>query len=704
MEPSDIKNLKFISDFSIIKKILENISCGVWVTDKHDRINYVNKPLAKIAGISMKQLTGMKIPDSFSAETMQYFFPVYNKAKKTLKSVQYKSLRIETPKKRKTLQSGWLIPILKDSKYDGMICTVNDTTYEVRYKELFEHTQNCVAVYIAIENGKDFIVADFNKAAERAEKVKRINILGRKITEVFPSVKDFGLFEVLQKVYKTGIPENLAVSFYKDERILGWRENHVYRISTGEVIAVYNNVTSFKKNEEELINIKESLKLAQISADSGVWDWDMRTGKLNWSQELFLLFGLDPSRDTATFDTWRKVLHPDDAATAEEKINAAVKEHRPLLSEYRIVLPSNEIRWINAFGNTKYEDSGDPLKMAGICIDITDKKNSLKAIQLSERRYHELFNRMFEGFAYCRMLYDETGRPVDWIYLDVNEKFETLTSLKNVIGRKITDIIPELKKSNPELFEIYGRVAKSGHPEIIEDYIIPLSIWLHISVFSPVEDYFITVFQNITEQHKSRKTIIDSNEKLQRTLKSTIDALASMVEIKDPYTSGHQIKVEKLSVAIAKELGLDMKIIEAISTAAIIHDIGKIMIPASILSKPSTLSDLEYSFVKTHPRSGYDIIKGIDFSYPIKDIVLQHHERLDGSGYPNSLKGNKIMLEAKIIAVADVVEAMASHRPYRPAIGIDEALKEIKAGIDILYDREIVNTCISLIKTKKFSF
>jgi len=159
-----------------------------------------------------------------------------------------------------------------------------------------------------------------------------------------------------------------------------------------------------------------------------------------------------------------------------------------------------------------------------------------------------------------------------------------------------------------------------------------------------------------------------------------------------------------LATAIAKELNLSPENIEGIRIASLIHDIGKISIPTEILSKSVTLSDIEFSLIKEHSQKGYDILKSIDFSYSIAQIVLQHHERLNGTGYPNNLKGKEILLEAKIIGVADVVEAMSSHRPYRPAFGIDKALEEISKNKGILYDPEVVDTCLKLFKKKGFKF
>ncbi|GAG84051.1 unnamed protein product, partial [marine sediment metagenome] len=165
-----------------------------------------------------------------------------------------------------------------------------------------------------------------------------------------------------------------------------------------------------------------------------------------------------------------------------------------------------------------------------------------------------------------------------------------------------------------------------------------------------------------------------------------------IVETRDPYTAGHQLKVSELATAIAREMKLTVDRIEGIRIASLIHDIGKVSIPAEILSNPIKLNEIESSLIKDHSQIGYDILKTIDFPWPVAQIIIQHHEKLDGSGYPQGLKGNKILLEAKIIGVADVVEAMSSHRPYRPTLGIDKALEEISQNRGILYDPEVVDT------------
>jgi HD-GYP domain-containing protein (c-di-GMP phosphodiesterase class II) len=208
----------------------------------------------------------------------------------------------------------------------------------------------------------------------------------------------------------------------------------------------------------------------------------------------------------------------------------------------------------------------------------------------------------------------------------------------------------------------------------------------------------------VENRKRMQQELQQSFESLKKAMQSTIQAISMTVEKRDPYTSGHQQRVANLAKAIAVELKLPESQIESIYMAAAIHDIGKISLPAEILVKPIPLSNIEISLIQAHAQAGYDILKGIEFPWAIADIVLQHHERMDGSGYPHGLAGDNIVFEARIICVADVVETMASHRPYRPSIGMDKALEEIAANRGVLYDPRVVDACLKIFREKGFSF
>ena len=209
---------------------------------------------------------------------------------------------------------------------------------------------------------------------------------------------------------------------------------------------------------------------------------------------------------------------------------------------------------------------------------------------------------------------------------------------------------------------------------------------------------------DVTERVWVEEELKQSCDQLQRTMEGTLHALTSALEARDSYTAGHQRRVTQLACAVAEEMGLSNDQIEGLRVASLIHDIGKMSIPAEILSKSNQLTETEYELIKGHPQAGYNIIEEIVFPWPVAQIVLQHHERMNGSGYPQGLKGEKILLEARILAVADVVEAMSSHRPYRSALGIDKALEEISKNKGVLYDPGAADTCLRLFAKGRFEF
>jgi len=326
-------------------------------------------------------------------------------------------------------------------------------------------------------------------------------------------------------------------------------------------------------------------------------------------------------------------------------------------------------------------------------IERNEAGNSLRE---SEYRFARLSQSSKEGLVF------HSGGTI----IDANKAAAGMleVEISDLTGRSVYDFMPAESK------KIAKKMVASGHEKLYEiklkksgGKVIDIEA-IGKAIYLKGRKVRATVFRDITEKKIVKENLKESYKKIQKTLEDIIDVLASMVEIRDPYTAGHQKRVTALVTAISEELGLDKDRIKAVSTAAKIHDIGKIGIPISILTKPGKLSDAEYDMIKTHSRIGYDMVKKIKFPWPIADIILQHHERLDGSGYPRGLKGKDICLKARILAVADVVEAMSSHRPYRPSLGIDEALKEIARGKGKLYDSKVVEACIKLFKEKNLVF
>jgi putative nucleotidyltransferase with HDIG domain len=205
----------------------------------------------------------------------------------------------------------------------------------------------------------------------------------------------------------------------------------------------------------------------------------------------------------------------------------------------------------------------------------------------------------------------------------------------------------------------------------------------------------VVVFWDITERERAEAAVVRSNERLEGVLRSITTLIGKVVEARDPYTQGHEQGVARIGRQIAEEMGLPADEVEAIEVAALVHDVGKLSVPAEILTKPGTLSDTEFQLIRVHSQGGYEILKDIDFDWPVADIVVQHHERMDGSGYPAGLAGDEISVAARVLMVADVIEAMAAHRPYRPALGLQAAMDEITTHPE-RFDPQVIAACARL--------
>ncbi|MDO9255601.1 MAG: PAS domain S-box protein, partial [Bacteroidales bacterium] len=277
-----------------------------------------------------------------------------------------------------------------------------------------------------------------------------------------------------------------------------------------QMIGKVEDITERKRNDEALKESKIQLELAHRAAGAGTWDWDMISGELTWSKELFALFGLDPEKDEATFDTWTQAVHPDDRTAASDRIENAIREKTELNSEYRVVYKDGQVHWINSLGNTICNEAGQAVRMTGICTDITQRKQSEFALKESERLYRSLFENMLNSFAFCKMLVEE-GKPLDFIHLAVNNAFELQTGLKNVVGKKISEVIPGIQKTDPQLLEAYRRVAFTGKSEQFEIYIEGIKMWASITLYCPERGYFVAVFDVINERKRNEEALLETN-------------------------------------------------------------------------------------------------------------------------------------------------------------------------------------------------
>ena len=334
------------------------------------------------------------------------------------------------------------------------------------------------------------------------------------------------------------------------------------------------------------------------------------------------------------------------------------------------------------------ENSYEQEKTKVMVVDDDDSVLKTTTLILEEEGY------LVEAFSTGKEAIDKFNNNIHAIVLDIN--MPDLTGLQ--VFKKIKSINPYV----PIIFHT-GTTAKQGERRDLRRQFRPHAYvqkgdpeQLMDTVVSAVESYG-NILRNVKLSESLYEELKKSSDKIKTNIEDTIHAMAMTVEMRDPYTAGHQRQVANFASSIAEKMSIPKEQIDSIHLAGTIHDIGKMQVPTEILSKCGKLTKLEFDMIKTHSQAGYDILKTIEFQWPIAEFVLQHHERMDGSGYPSGLKAESILIEARILSVADVVDAIVPHRPYRPALGIEKAQEEIFDNRGIVYDSDVVDACLSII-------
>jgi len=461
------------------------------------------------------------------------------------------------------------------------------------------------------------------------------------------------------------------------------------------VLGVFQDITE-RKQAEEALHMSEKRLQSYIDVAEEIGWVTNADGLVLEDIPSFRKF-TGQSYEEVKGSGWSNAIHPDDKERTLQTWSKAVQEKTGYEIEYRLRRYDGEFRDFLARAMPVFKEDGSIREWIGTCIDITERKKANEELKFRAK--------LLDSATDSITVFDSKGRLVYFNEAARNSRGYTTEAMT---GKRLRELVsPEyfisVSSQVDKMLEEQG-VAVFETADLCKDgSTIPVEVHTRILKTND-EEYFISVSHDIKERKRNEQQLKESYSRLAKTLDGVTKSIAVTVELRDPYTAGHQERVARLAEAIAKEMDLSNERVNQVYIASLLHDIGKISIPAEILSHSGKLSDIQFSLIRKHPEAGYDILKNIDFPYPLARWVLEHHERIDGTGYPSGLKGDKIHLEAKIIAVADVVEAMSSHRPYRPAIGIDKALEEIRRNKNVLYDEQAVDACLSLFMGKGFKF
>jgi len=738
--------------------ILETGIDGMRVIDKDFNVLKINKQFCKISGLSKSKNLAKKCYESFSGEHC-------NKPTCPVKRLQ-KGLSYFERESEKVRTDGKVVPCLitvlplmnADGKIIGVVENFKDITELKKAEEallLKNYVFDTALSANSITDNKD-IIKECNDAFLHIWGYQnKSEVIGKPISSFIQDKKE--AITTITALNKSGKWEGYFTAIRKDgSTFYAQSLSTTIHDSNGKLIGYQSSIIDTTKKIKAEIMLNTEKETAQKYLDiAGVMIIILdKGGKVSLINKKGCEI-LGYSKDDIIGKDWFDNFLPEEIRPEIKKVSRKIFSGEIEPAEYHenpVLTRSGKERIISWHNTVLKDDDGKIIAILSSGNDITEKKKSreklqhLNTILRTIRNVNQLIieekdkKKLIKSV--CRSFTKDRGYHSAWIAL-IDDKGKLTEAAESGVGKDFKVLMERINKGkftacwekamtssgiiinkNPKkdcsdcpLTESYGNrgamTVRLSHDK--KTYgILSVSTPLEYIENKEDKDLFEEIAGDIAfalyslgleeKRIKSEEEIKNSYQKLQKTLKGTIDTLASIVEIRDPYTAGHQKRVASLAISISKELDLDKDKIEAIGTAAIIHDIGKINIPASILARPGKISSLEYDMIKTHPQLGYEMVKRIEFPWPIAKIILHHHERLDGSGYPEGLKGKDIVLAAKIIAVADTVEAMSSHRPYRPALGIDKALEEIKKGSGKLYDRKVVEACVKIITKKGFKF
>lgn len=688
----------------------ENITDMVLVFDANLTITSVSPSAERILGYRPEEFVGRPIEDLKNILTPESFQMAVQNIGQILQgeiitSAVYDVIARDGTRKYLDISGS---PLVRDGKIDGLVCDARDVTERVLAESARRESEELFGQFMRYFPGSAYIkdsdrrIIYLTGNTEEYFGVKPQEWLGKRSEDIWPEEIALLSRKDDEAVLRGEVVQSISQRPQKDGAHT-WITHRfpIHRHNKPPLIGCISlDITGQKQAEE---NLRESEKRYRELYDFlpiPVYEMDFESTITSVNHAIYETFGGTEEDFKRGFKAWQ-LLTPEAVEQSVENIQRLLNGEPLGGTEYRLKrLDGTEFPAI-VFSRLIFEQ-GKPVGLRGAVVNITDRKRTEEVIRESEANF--------------RRSMDDSPLGIRVVTADGETLYANRAILDMYGYASIEEFqgVPLKQRYTPESYAAYlARRAKRDRGERDQtEYTIDIVTQngdiRNVRAFRKQivwngQPHDQIIYQDITRQIQAEEALRESVGNLRKALGGTIRAIASVVETKDPYTAGHQRRVADIARAIAQEMKLPRERIDGLRMAGIIHDIGKVSVPSEILSSPRKLSSLEFSLIKTHAQSGHDIVREIEFPWPIARIIIEHHERMDGSGYPNALTGDQILPESRILAVADVVEAMATHRPYRPSLGLEAALDEITQNRGRLYDPEVVDACLRLFREKDYT-
>ena len=689
------------------RTILESIEDGYYELDINGNFTFFNNSTCRILGYPQEELMGMNNRQYADKENAKKIFQAFNKVYRTgepAKGFEWQVTRKDGTKRFIETSAS----LQKDSsgKPIGFLGITRDVTER---KQAEEALQKSEAIYrLVVENINDIIwTFDLSSMTYTFVSPSAQRILGysdetimKNLDLVFTPETKQQILNVFGKFIEGKAQQNSLVidaEHRKKDGSLVWMEINASPLNDdlGNIVGflgVTRNITERKRADEAL---RESERKYKSLIDN------FQDIILTINLEGRITFASQSTKERLGYESAEMInmnildfVQEEDRQRAMESLQKGMKGEKITGFQTQAITKSGERLFFECFFSRVYED-GTVVGAQAVIKDITERKQAEETLLKSEKKFRNYIDSAPDGV----FIVDDTGR-----YLEANKSACQLMGYtkEEIEKMSIRDLLAE--ESLEDGLAHFKKLMETGAAtsDLWHKHKHGSKLCLTVNAVKLSATRVLGFCKDITKRKQAEEELQQTLERLRKAFGTTVQVMVSAVEAKDPYTAGHQLRTANLARAIATEMGLPREKIEGIRMAGSIHDIGKLSVPAEILTKPTKLSENEFSMIKEHAQKGYEMLKDVESPWPLAQIVYQHHERMDGSGYPRKLKGDEILIEARIMAVADVVEAMASYRPYRPALGIKTALEEIEKNRGMFYDADAADACLRLFREKGF--